>query len=326
MISLIQNEIIKLVGKNRLVVVTMIIAILISMFTYAQFREAERQKERLGDVEWRVALQQRIIDWESRLNSNRISNEWRAELNIRVAQQQYYLDHDVNPAEPGAPTFVRGFIENSTQLFLPLMMMVIAADIVSSEHSAGTIKLLLTRPVKRWKIILSKYLTLVLYVSLIILIFSLLSYLISGTVFGFGGWTAPVLTGFAVEAGQLNTAGVQLLPQWQYILMELGLAWFVSLVVATLSFMLSVLVKSTAAGMGIMLASLISGTILSNMVASWESAKYLFMVNLGVINYLEGNAPPIEGMSLGFSLAVLAIWGGLALIASFTVFVRQDVY
>jgi len=326
LISLIQNEIIKLVGKNRLVVVTMIIAILISMFTYAQFREAERQKERLGDVEWRVALQQRIIDWESRLNSNRISNEWRAELNIRVAQQQYYLDHDVNPAEPGAPTFVRGFIENSTQLFLPLMMMVIAADIVSSEHSAGTIKLLLTRPVKRWKIILSKYLTLVLYVSLIILIFSLLSYLISGTVFGFGGWTAPVLTGFAVEAGQLNTAGVQLLPQWQYILMELGLAWFVSLVVATLSFMLSVLVKSTAAGMGIMLASLISGTILSNMVASWESAKYLFMVNLGVINYLEGNAPPIEGMSLGFSLAVLAIWGGLALIASFTVFVRQDVY
>ena len=120
------------------------------------------------------------------------------------------MDNNVNPSEPGVPTFVRGFVENSIQLFLPLMVMVVA-------------------------------------------------------------------------------------PQWQYILMEFGLAWFVALVVGTLSFMLSVLIKSTAAGMGVMLACLISGTILSNMVSAWESAKYLFMVNLELINYLEGNALILMG-------------------------------
>ena len=68
----------------------------------------------------------------------------------------------------------------------------------------------------------------------------------------------------------------------------------------------SVLIRSTAAGMGIMLAALVSGSILSAMVSSWESAKYLFMVNLNLTGYLNGMAPPIEGMTLLFSIGVLA--------------------
>lgn len=326
MIKLVQNELIKLLGKRRLLVIMAIMVVLISMFTYAQFQESERTRQRLGTSDWRATLQQRIIDSQNRLNNSRISDEWKKQVQINLVQQQYYLDHDINPSEPGGPTFLRGFIENSIQLFLPLMMLLISADLVSSEYSGGTIKLLLTRPVKRWRILLSKYLTLVLSVSLIIFMFVVLSYLISGAIFGFRGWTAPVLTGFNVVAGELDTTSVHLIPQWQYILMEAGLAWFVSLVVATLSFMLSVLIRSTAAGMGVMLACLIGGNILSNMVSSWESAKYLFMVNLELTGYLGGMSPPIEGMSLGFSLLVLAVWGIVALVVSFLVFTKQDVY
>ncbi|WP_409343578.1 ABC transporter permease subunit [Paenibacillus sp. MBLB4367] len=326
MINLIYNEMVKLTGKKRLLVVSLIIGILISLFTYAQYRQAEETLRRMGSVDWRIALEQRISGWESRLNSSRTTEESRKELEIRIAQQQYYLDYDVNPSEPGAPTFVRGFVKNGISLLLPLMVMVIAADLVSSEHGAGTMKVLLTRPVRRWRILLSKYLALLLSVSLIITLFGMLSALISGAVFGFQGWTAPVLTGFAVNEGQLDASGVHMVPQWQFIVMELGLAWFVSLVVATITFMLSVLVRSTAAVMGIMLACLIAGTILKTMVASWESAKFLFMVNLELIDYLQDAAPPIEGMSLGFSLLVLLIWGAAALAVSFVSFTRRDVY
>ena len=66
-------------------------------------------------------------------------------LQITLKQQQYYLDHDINPSEPGAPTFMRMFIENSGPMFIPLLVMVIASDLVSSEHSLGSIKLLLTQ-------------------------------------------------------------------------------------------------------------------------------------------------------------------------------------
>jgi ABC-2 type transport system permease protein len=89
--------------------------------------------------------------------------------------------------------------------------------------------------------------------------------------------------------------------------------------------MVSVLVRSTAAGMGIMLATIIAGTILANMVSSWESAKYLFMVNLQTVTFLSGQLPPVPGLTLPFSLAVLAIWGLAALIISFRVFTKRDI-
>jgi ABC-2 type transport system permease protein len=324
--SLVRNELLKIVRKKRILVVAGIIAILVGMFTYAQWKEIDRRLERFGDVDWRTTLQQQIIDTQNRITSSGISDEWKSQLQLRIQQQQYYLDHNINPVEPGAPTFMRTFAEHSITLFLPLMVMVVAADIVSSERSAGTIKLLLTRPVKRWKILMSKYLALLLSISVIVVLFGLLSYLISGIVFGYQGWNAPVIIGFSAEGIELNTTAVQLIPQWQYLLMEFSLVWFVALVVGSIAFMLSVLIKNTPAGMGVMLAALISGAILSNMVSSWESAKYLFMINLDLTAYLAGKAPPIEGMSLGFSLIVLTLWGLAALAVSFSVFTRQDIY
>ena len=326
MAKLIYNEWLKLQGKNRLLVIVLIIAALIGIFTFAQYQAALEFEKRFGNVDWREALELRIQGWESRMNSPRVSEDDRRELALRIAQNQYYLDNDVNPSQAGAPTFLRDLVENSTNLLLPLLMMIVAADLVSSEHSSGTIKVLLTRPVRRWKILLSKYITLMMAVSLILLLFALLAAVISGSIFGFAGWDAPVLTGFTTNGGELDTTAVRSIPQWQYIMVEMGLAWVVSMTVATISFMLSVLIRSTAAGMGIMLASLIAGLILNQLVASWESAKYLFMVNLELIDYLEDAAPPIEGMTLEFSLMVLGSWSLAALLVSFVVFTRRDVY
>lgn len=326
MINLVHNEMLKIVRRKKLIYVGFIIAVLVSLFTYAQYKEIERRIERVGSIDWRTTLQQQIIDTQNRITSSGISDEWKSQLQLRIKQQQYYLDHDINPMEPGAPTFTRTFVENSITLFLPLMVMVIAADLVSSERSAGTVKLLLTRPVKRWKILISKYFALILSVSVIIFLFGILSYLISGLVFGYNGWSAPIMIGFTSEAGELNTSAAQMIPQWEYLLMEFSLVWFVSIIVGTITFMLSVLIRSTPVGMGVMLAALISGAILSSMVSSWESAKYLFMINLDLTAYLAGKAPPIEGMTLGFSMLVLLVWGIAGLMVSFFVFIRQDVY
>ncbi|WP_409301071.1 ABC transporter permease [Peribacillus sp. SCS-155] len=324
--KLVQNEMMKLFARRRLLVIGLIVSVLVILFTYAQYKQTEEQLRKLGTRDWRAVVQQQIIDITNRLGSSRMSDEWREQLQVTLKQQQYYLDHDINPTEPGAATFVRIFVENSIDMFIPLLVMIIAADLVSSEHSLGSVKLLLTRPVKRWRILLSKYITLLLAVSIIVGMVGVLSYALSGIVFGYHGLDAPVITGFVAEGGNLDTSNVRLISQWKFLLMDLGLVWFVALVVGTLSFMLSVLIRSTAAGMGVMLAALISGMILSNMVSSWASAKYLFMVNLKLTNYLTGTAPPIEGMTLLSSMVVLGIWWAAALIVSFAVFTRQDVY
>lgn len=308
-----------------MLVIFLILLVLIPVFTYAQYRTYKTTTEQMGTSDWRALLQQQIVDTQNRLASNRVPEEWKEFMRLRIQVQQYYLDHDINPSAPGAPTFVRKFIEESISLFLPLLVVVVASDIVSSEYGQGTIKLLLSRPVRRWKILLSKYVALLLVISLILLLTAILAYLISGTVFGYGGWGMPVLTGFQMKGEHVITDFVHLVPQWKYILMALGLAWFTCTAVATLSFMVSVLVRSTAASMGIMLAALIAGSLLVQLAPSWTSLKYLAFTNLKLTDYLSGAPILIEGMSLPFSLSVLSLWSAAGLIIAFTVFVRRDV-
>lgn len=321
---LIWNETEKLYRKRRIAVLILILIVLIPIFVYGQYRQITMIVERLGTEDWRVALQKQIVDTQNRLSSTRIPDEFRQSMQMRVAQLQYYLDHDINPNAPGAPTFVREFMSNGISLFIPLLVLIVSTDIVSGERSEGTIKLLLSRPIRRWKILLSKYITLLLFISLIVLLVALISYLVAGVIFGYSGWDMPMLTGFISGQEGLDVRYVHLIPHWQYILMAYGLGWFVSVVVGTISFMVSVLVRSTPTGMGVMLASLIAGNILASYASSWPQAKYLFSVNLQLTDYLEGRLPPVEGMTLGFSLLNLTIWAIVALIISFRVFTKQD--
>ncbi|CAN7696995.1 MULTISPECIES: ABC transporter permease [unclassified Paenibacillus] len=323
--ALVKNEMIKMIKKKRFYVILLILLALIPMFTYAQMRVAQHTQKQFGTSDWKADQRQKVTDWEKRLSSARTPDEWKQQLRVQIQIANYYLDQDVNPSSPNAVTFTREFVKNAVGLFIPLIIMVISADIVSSEHSTGTIKLLLTRPVRRWKILLSKLITVIFFTSLTVLSTGLICYLISGVVFGYNGWNMPIFTGIQLSGADVDFSRVRAVDQWFFLLMEFGLVWFTAIVVAIMSLMLSVLIRSTAAGMGVMLAVLISGTILSNMVSSWETAKYLFMVNLDLTKYLTGGIPPIQGMDLGFSLSVLSVWTVIALIVSFTVFSRKDI-
>ena len=324
LLALVQNETLKVWKKKRFAVVVLILLILIPVFVYAQMKVAQNSADKFR-TDWRAELQSLITDNTNALSSDRIPEEWKQWRRALVQQLQYYLDHDINPESPNAVTFTRRFMDNAVSLFIPLMVLAIASDLVSSERSTGTIKMLLTRPVRRWRILFSKLATLTLYVSLILVTTIALCYLISGLVFGYGGWGEPVFVGFRVQGADVDTTNVHAVTQGAYLLMQSGLVWFAAMVVAVIGLMVSVLVRSTAASFVTMMATIISGTILANMASSWKSAKYLFNVNLELSAYLRGTPPPIEGMSLGFSLAVLAIWGLAAVIVSFAVFTKQDI-
>ncbi|EPE61495.1 putative membrane protein [Exiguobacterium sp. S17] len=327
LLGLIRNEVLKIHKKRRLLVVSVILVVLVSMFTYANYRQIEKQREEQGTIDWRVDLQQEIVDTQNRLASANVQDEFRQILEFQVQQNQYYLDNDINPSYPGAPTFMRVFFSQGTTLVLPLFIIVLMADIVSGEHNDGTIKTLLSRPVRRFKILLAKWMTTLLYTSILIFITALVSYAISGIVLGWDGWTAPILTGFqASPTGTFSTDFVHTLPMWQYLLMSVGLSWFVVAAVGTIALMISVIVKNTATGIGIMMAILISGPLLTSLGSNWDSSKYLVNVNFGLNNYLEGQAPPIDGMTLPFSLIVIFVWTLAAMAYAFYHFTQKDVY
>jgi ABC-2 type transport system permease protein len=321
-LPLVENEVLKLLKRRRFRVVILILVALLGLIVFAQSRVRERV---YSGKDWRVRTQERVASMQNWLRSGRMPTTSARWTRFEITRLQYHLDRDVDPEAISGPLFARGFANAASYLLLPLLALVFASDIVSSEFSQGTIKLLLTRPVGRTRVLLSKLAALAIAISLTVACGAAVAYLFGGLAYGYRGWGAPVLTGFRAGGESLDLSAVRALPLWEDVLLAFGLAWFATLCVGMLAFLTSVLLRSTAAAMGTMFAALIVGTILPRLASSWEAQKYLFVTNLPLPDYYSGSPPPIPGITLAFSVVVLGVWAIAALAVAFGVFLHRDV-
>jgi ABC-2 type transport system permease protein len=82
--------------------------------------------------------------------------------------------------------FVTAFIMNSLHFHIPFLITLVAGDIVSSEATSGTVRLLLIRPPSRSKIITAKYLASLFYTAAIVLFLAFMCIFLGLALFGSG--------------------------------------------------------------------------------------------------------------------------------------------
>lgn len=337
MLKLIENEVTKILLKKKLLLISGILLVLISLFAYGEnykynntinrYTKSNSQTEnsQVQNYDWRGLVNQQISDLKTRFNSPYSTDSNKNSTNIEIERLQYYLDNNINPITPNAAKFTINFMNQSIFLFLPLLVIILAGDIVSGEFSSKTIKLLLTRAVPRWKILLSKYIAIIIMTTLMIIETAVICIIISTIIFHTGGWFEPMATGFKVVSEKLDASSVIRIYQWQNAILVYSLGWFSMIAVASISFMVSVLVTTTSTSIGVMMASLITGSFLQFFLSDWPLVKYYFAINLNLSKYLKGSYDIIPGMSFNFSILILCIWICLSLIVSFRVFTKQDV-
>ena len=322
MLALIRNETLKLIRRKRVYIVMAILAAIIGIVSYGQYRHLKNLPHR----NWRADLQQRLASYNNNLRRGPADAPWARSMRAEIHRLQFYLDHDIDPNQPTSPMFVRGFANAAGFLLLPLLVAVLGSDIVSAEHAEGTDKLLLTRPVRRWKILTSKLITLWLFTTITLFAGAVLSYLISAPFLTRIGWTAPTFNGFGTGTMNFNPSSVHQLPLWKDALIAYGLEWYAMLTVAAIALLLSVIFRSSAGAIGTMLASLIAGTILTRLTPDWTSAKYLFVSALPLADYYTGEPPPYDGMTMLFCIALLGAWAIAAIVVAYTLFTNRDVF
>jgi len=329
MAGLIENECLKILRRKRFRLVLVVLAAILCVVVFAQNRQQENQRKEHPDRDWRAQVEKRAGDLERQMTQRRgIPEQWKRWMKYESGRLRYHLSRNLNPNELSGPMFTRTFAGVGSVLLIPLLIAVFGADLVSSELSEGTITLLLTRPVARWKVLLSKLIAMVLFTTLTLLAAFALAWGISGVAFGWSGWGAPMLTGFRLGSGAgaaFDLSGVRILPLWQDALAAWGLAWVSALAVGAVTLLLSVLFRSAAAAMGTMMATLVAGTILSRIASDWDGAKWFFVTNLPLPEFYAGMPAPFEGMTLAFSTYVLAGWAVAATAVAFFVFTRRDV-
>src|SRR5258706_2882601 len=321
-LPLVENEVLKLLKRRRFRVVLLILVALVGLIVFAQVKGRERF---LSGKDWRIQVQERVAGMQNALRSGRMPKTAERWTRFEMARLQYYVDRNVDPYAITGPLFVRTFANASSYLLLPLLALVFGSDIVSSEFSQGTIKLLLTGPVSGAAVLSSRLVALTLAITLMVLTGGVVAYLFGGAAFGFRGWGAPILTGFRLSGEAVDIGTVRSTALWKETILVFGLAWFAAQSFGALALLTSVILRSTAAAMGTMFAALIAGSILPRVAPSWEAQKYLFVTNLPLPDYYSGSPPPIPGITLGFSVAVLSVWAAAGLLAAFAIFVRRDV-
>lgn len=82
--------------------------------------------------------------------------------------------------------FVSYLILNSITVHIPFLIALIAGDLLAGEATAGTYRMIITRPVTRTQIIVSKFTAGIIYTNLLIIWLALISLVVGVLIFGTG--------------------------------------------------------------------------------------------------------------------------------------------
>lgn len=194
----------------------------------------------------------------------------------------------------------------------------VVGDIMAGEFSSGTIKMLLTQTSTRSRIFASKYLASLLYALLFALYMFVISYVIGGLFFGFGGAGTAY---HYVNASHQTTA----MALSSYVLMQYGFLFVQIIIMMTIAFMISAIFRSSALAITISILAFVIGSVLVQELARYYSwVKYILFANTDLSQYFVGG-PVIHGSTLGFSITMLALYFIVMMVLSWILFAKRDV-
>jgi ABC-2 type transport system permease protein len=233
----------------------------------------------------------------------------------RIALNEYRIEQNIAPVERDS---LWGYMVDTATFtgIAALFTIVIAAGMVASEFSWGTVKLLLIRPVSRTKILLAKYASTLLFALLMLILLFSASFLFGILFFGFSGAETPYLSysnGRVVEQNMVT-----------HIIQLFGFRSIDLVMMVTLAFMISTVFRSSSLAIGISLFLMFTGPQLVQLLSQYDWVKYILFANTDLLQYTTGT-PLVEGMTMAFSVVMLIIYFGLFAFLSLFIFNRRDV-
>ena len=214
--------------------------------------------------------------------------------------------------------FVTAFIMNSLHIHIPFLITLVAGDIVSSEATSGTVRLLLIRPPSRSKIISAKYLTTLLYTTGLVIFLALMCIILGLLLFGSGDLIMNYQTQMRIVFIPEAQIPVRMLLAFS------AAAWSMT-VVASLAFLLSTLAENSIGPIIGTMALVIVFFVLGNFPFDFFRAINPYLFTTYMIFWQRFLDHPIPWLEIAKSALILGLHSiGLFLIA-FIAYNRKDI-
>lgn len=219
---------------------------------------------------------------------------------------------------------VRGILKNLFNeygLFIIVMIVMIAGTIVSEEFNKGTIKLLLVKPYGRNKILLAKFITVLIMIVFSIVSVVIMELLVGGIIFGYDSLSIPILE------YNFETLNLEVIPVFNYLGITILTQLPKLILLATLAFSCSTLFTNSAVSIALPLLGYMSADMINMLVIQYkvQFMKIFVSLNWNFEEYLFGNLPKMEGMTFGFSAIICMVYLIIMLVPTFLTFKNKNI-
>ncbi|MDF2947147.1 MAG: hypothetical protein K0S51_1826 [Bacillales bacterium] len=268
------------------------------------------------DDGWKVTVKQEIQQWNRALKQPNLPDENKKYYEQQIAVNNYHLEKDIRSTDGTMWDGING--SAGLMIVITIFTIIIVGDVVAGEFSSGTIKLLLIRPASRAKILLSKYISVLMFGILLLLVLFVVSIAINGILYGFKYIDLPLI--------KMNTEGEiveksMILNLWKTYMYN-GVS---TVIYVTMAFMISSAFRSSSMAIGFSIGALFAGNIVMELLQRFDWSKYVLFANIDLTQYLVGSRPFQEGMTFSFSVGVLVVYFLIFNVISWLIFTRRDV-
>jgi ABC-2 type transport system permease protein len=312
LVNLVLNENMKIYRRVRTFILIGLMVIFVLFINIVEWHSNGKKAQGEG---WRTELLKEKQQLSEILKRPKLDEEERRFNQQRIDMIDYHLKHNIRSTGGTIWYGING--SANLAIVITIFTIIIAGDSLAGEFSTGTIKLLLIRPANRVKILLSKYISLLMFGILLLLILFVVSVVVNGIIYGFGYMDLPLVR--MTAEGQIVEKNM-FLNLWK----TYGLNSVSTVMYVTMAFMISAAFRSSAMAIGFSITALFAGNILMEALQRFDWSKYLLFANTDLTQYLEG-LPFREGMTLSFSIWVLAVYFLVFNLISWLIFTRRDV-
>ena len=262
-----------------------------------------------------------VADLEKNNNKTYEEKQQYQEAKAEQAKSKYAIENDKDIYSENNLRSMLLKTLSEYELFIIITIVLVAGAIVSDEFNKGTIKLLLVRPYKRSKILLAKFITVLITLLATIIVVCILQFIISGIFFGFNSLNIPVAE-YNFNSGKIIEMSI-----FKKMLIQIAGKLPIYILLGTLAFSLSTLFNNTAVAISVALLGYMSSDII-NQFAYYFKIKWLkFFVtpNWDFTQFYFGKLPNMEGITLLFSAAICLVYFIIMLTYSFLVFKHRNI-
>jgi ABC-2 type transport system permease protein len=300
------------------------------------------------DTFWKTELKQQIESTEKMINNKdeeSMPEEYKEKEKLNLTQMKYFLENDIKPVkgyELLGFNFANNIVEFLGMIFLAMGIAIFISDMVSGECTPPTMKFLITQPVSRGKVLLSKFIAAVVSSVLLIVSIELIYFLIVGLVFGFGNSNYPVMVGtrFQFDMASVNQQGVHplkaiagstyIIPMWKFTIQIFLMQILFIITCASFIFLISTLFKSSMVSMGVgSIIMIILFVIVNQIKQLGKIVPYLFTTYGNVVGVLKGEELALRfqnpALTPSISIPVMIIWAVACYIIAHFVFTKKDI-